>query len=80
MSVEGLPVGLMIKGSVCHVSRTAQETFCLSITKTNLLVVYREITVLFSDSHTRQVQSVAEGGIYNVKSGGIYSNHSVLRD
>jgi len=55
---------------------TAQKTHCLFITKSNRLVLFREITVVIArdrECHKHCVQNVAS---CFVKTGGMYAYHS----
>jgi hypothetical protein len=61
----------LLKNSV----RSSQETRYFSITKTNRLMLFREITEVHSQNHKKHVNTLCG---QNATGGGTYSNHCAL--
>jgi hypothetical protein len=60
--------------------RTSRETHYFSITKTNRLMLFREIMEVYSQNHAKHVNTPCgqNAGLFNATGGGTYSNHCAL--
>ena len=54
----------------------------MSVIKTSQLMLYREIIAVFSQIHTKHINTMSGQNIefMNVNAGGIYSDHWALED
>jgi hypothetical protein len=68
---------VIFKNSVC----TSQETHYVSATKPNRLMLFRETVAVYCDSNVKHVNTLCgqNAEFLNVKTGGTYSNHAVLK-
>jgi hypothetical protein len=57
--------------------RTSQETYYISATKTNRLMLFRERIPVYCEKHTKYTDIIfgQNAEFYCVKAGGAYSNH-----
>jgi hypothetical protein len=64
----------MSKANYIHKVRTAQETLYISVIKTCHLMLYREIIAVYSQIHTKQINTLCGQNVelLNVKTGGTY--------
>jgi hypothetical protein len=61
--------------------RTSQETYYVSATKNNRLMLFRETVTLYCGNHTEYISTLSgyDAQFQYVKAGGTYSNHLALR-
>jgi hypothetical protein len=59
----------------------SQATHLISITETNLLILFRDMITVSSENHTKKHIYILWGKrrAFNYKAGGVYSNHCALR-
>jgi hypothetical protein len=61
---------------------TSQETHCISIIKTNWLVLFREIIAVYSENHTKHINTIfgQNGEFVSAKADGTDNNQCVLKE
>jgi hypothetical protein len=69
---------MVLKNSV----RTSQETHYVSTTKTNRLMLFREIIAVYCENRTEHTDTLCGQNVkgIRVKAGGTYRNHCDLKE
>jgi hypothetical protein len=55
--------------------RTSQETYYVSTTKPNRLMLFEETVAVYCEKHTELTNTLCEKNAEYVKAGGTYTNH-----
>lgn len=68
---------LILKNSV----PTSQKTYCISITKTKQLMLFREISTVYSENHTKYINTLfgQNAKCFNIKAASPYICHYALK-